>query len=112
MGLRKMLAQVIKDNKEIKESLNPEVIRKAQEYDRVSALLKNVKVHVSKVAKTMDAKGNEAFIVHYEIPPEIVSVDEDGGMVCSETFRSINFLGLLSVEDEFKISEKILKKAK
>ena len=97
MGLRKMLAQALKDNKEIKEALNPAVISKAQEFDRISALLKNVKVRVTKVAETLDAKGNTAIVVHYEIPAEIVTIEDDGNVICSESFKSINLLGLLSV---------------
>lgn len=107
-GTKKMLAQALSDLKTIKDSLSPTVISKAERCKALDANLSNVKMSVRSISKQETEYGTQ-IKVSYSIPEQMILVDDDGKVSCSDTFGSINFLDLISAEDEAKLSDEIAK---
>lgn len=100
-----------KELKEIKAMLTQvcgETVQKSKKYEETIDLLSLIKINASKVSINMDKKtASFGVSIEYSIPPINLVFDGDGETLINERFRAINLLGLCSIEDQIKISEKI-----
>lgn len=108
MGLIKNVKKIMLELEEIKKTLTPSVINKANKYDETKEHLSNVELKVSNIVEFIDNNGNKGLKVFYEVSPIILQLDDDSKeIIYDKKFVSINMLNLISNEDMNKISKKI-----
>ena len=106
--IKRMLAQIMDDQKEIKESLSPSTIRKANERDELVKRLSEFGTIPVKSVSVLDSpNGGKMVKVEYSIAPEYVLIDIDESVSCTDHFSSMNALDIVSPSDQKKISEAI-----
>ena len=108
MSLRKD----VKDIKELVEQMSKETLHKAKEYDRLIELLKMIPVRVSKIHTSMNKDLTYSVKIEYGLPAVELKVDKNTYAPNTESFKAINLLNLLSMEDAQKISREIEKAKK
>lgn len=105
--MEKRLERIEKDLIEIKKSLDSKIIKKANQYDEMLINLKNVKIYTT-CSQEVNANNGEPFVkVEYHIEPTIISIDDEGNLECNETFRALNLLNLISIEEQSEIQKLI-----
>lgn len=105
---RKLLLQIIHNQKEIKELLDPKILEKSKKYDALIKDLENIKLPVDKIVSSYDEEGNEILKVFYKPIIEQIHFSESGKISTSEMFKSINILNLTPLKDMEKIQKKIV----
>ena len=63
---KKLLLQIIRNQKEIKELLDPKILEKSKKYDALIKDLENIKLPVDKIVSSYDEEGNEILKVFYK----------------------------------------------
>lgn len=105
------MATVKSEIKEIKAMLadmNDGTTYKAKQYDQQKERLQNIKLEVEKASVFFDAtNGVYGVKVEYAVPPALIYITDNGEVVASDTFKSINLLNLISFDDMKKIQAKI-----
>ena len=110
MGLIKDLKEIKKNTVEIKAALAGDLSRKSQKLDEVLEDLSHVQLKVKSITDTVDYNGRPALKVVYEAPQILLLFDDDGNVLVNETFRAINGLDLIDMNDKIKLMEKINEK--
>ena len=109
MRLKKQIEQINKNIDLIKETLSPEIIRKAQKYDELQQCCKNIELSLDNVKYSLDDHGNRMVIINFSLRAIHLYFDEKGEVIKNDTFYSINMLDLVNKQDVKKIY-KILSK--
>lgn len=105
---RKLLAEILKNQREIKQALDPNVIAKAKRYDEFVKAMGKVELRVEKAdVKLNPGDGSYSVIVTYAAAPEEVSVLPDGETSSTARFKAINGLNIVPFRDMMKISHAI-----
>lgn len=102
--VRKMLAAILENQRQIKGSLDPKTMEKASERDEMKKYLSSVLLSVKKVSVADGPDGKQVVTVMYEPICETVVVDSDGETASTERFKAINALNLISYADMRRIS--------
>lgn len=102
---------IFKDIRAIKEQItdfNQTTLKRAEKLNEQNELLKNVKIKVKKASVIQDnTNGLYKLRIEYEIPPTEIILDEDSNETQDLMVRSINLLGLISIEDQVLLSKKM-----
>lgn len=101
----------IKDIKEIKEAVNEmreDTFTKAKKYDEVREYLKHIVLDVKNISLFLNEDGSTGVKIDYTIPPIKLFFDGDNKVLKNERFVAINMLDLISKEDMYKITEKLV----
>jgi len=102
---KKVKKEISEINEKLDKLLNSGIFNKAERCDFLEQNLKNIKLKVSKI-KPVLFESNIGVTIEYEIAPVTVYLDGEN-IFPNETFKSINFLNLISFEDMSKIQKKI-----
>lgn len=105
--VKKLLLQIIDNQKDIKKRLSPENAIKAQKYDLIIKNLKNIKFHVKKADIAINENGLFDVVVHYEPVIKILQDSNGLGVEGDDMFKAMNKLDLIDSTDFKKISEAI-----
>ena len=111
MLAKKLLIEILKNQKEIKALLNPKTLEKAKKYDELEETVKDVKFNLKSTRSYVDENGMDVVSITYEPITEIVVVT-DNDVISSSRFKAINKLNLISLSDMRKISAAIEKTKK
>lgn len=103
---------IIKDVKEIKKQINDissrfdnKIIKKAEKYDEIKKLLKNIKFNL-KITQKTDIDGSEEFEITYILPKITLKYDDQGKIYTdNDLFTSINQLDLIEIDDFLELSK-------
>ena len=102
---------IFKDIKAIKEQItdfNQTTLKRAEKLNEQNELLKNVRIKVKKASVIQDNTNCLYKLrIEYEIPPIEIILDEDSNETQDLMVRSINLLGLISIEDQVLLSKKM-----
>lgn len=110
MGIVKTIKELKKDVAEIKVTLVGESFTKSKKLNEVLEDLSNIQLKVKSITETVDYNGRPVLKISYEIPQVFLVFDDEGNVQVNETFRAINDLDLIDMEDKMKLIEKINKK--
>lgn len=105
---KKLLKQIIDDNREIKARISPVSLEKAQKYDELRADLKHIELQVDSIKSVLDENGLFQVVVKYK-PIEKTLKNTADGLIGDEMFKAINKLDLISYKDMKKIQDSIEK---
>lgn len=108
MALRKD----VKEIKQLLEQISKDTLYKAKEYDKLIDLLKMLPVKISKIHTQINKDLTYSVKIEYEIPSVEIKVDKNSYIPNNDSFKAINLLNLLSMEDAQKISKEIEKAKK
>lgn len=113
LTIKKLLVQIAQDQKDIKATLSPEIIKKAKERDEMLNWLASFGLIPLKHISVVDNQlGGKTIKIEYDILPEYVILDTDGDLTCTDRFKAMNALDLVGVSDQEKISTAIEKAQK
>lgn len=110
MGLKKLIAENIKETRELKEVLSKDGIKKIKEYDNLMNQISSLQSLLTiTVAPTIDENGKTIIKLLYKcnIPAQIIEINDDGVLVVPEIVKNINLLNIISIDDMNKISKSI-----
>lgn len=110
MGLKKLIAENIKETRELKEVLSKDGIKKIKEYDNLMNQISSLQSLLTiTVAPTIDENGKTIIKLLYKcnIPTQIIEINDDGVLVVPEIVKNINLLNIISIDDMNKISKSI-----
>lgn len=110
MGFVKDIREIKENSKKILEetkTFTKDNAWKIKEYDKISELLKNVKLNVKEAKLFVNNDGLIGVSIDYNFPSIKVLLDEDGTVVKDNRFYSVNMLNLIPFEDMQKIQSKI-----
>ena len=77
---------------------------KIKKYNEMVEFLKDVKISVSKVNFNVNDRGSIGVDIHYHIPKQSIYFNDENEIIMNKTFRAINMLNLISLDDMQKIS--------
>ena len=102
---------VLKRIKNIEEQItnfNNTTLKRAEKLDEQNDLLENIKLKVKKANVVQDANsGLFKLVIEYDIPKVEIRLDEDSNETQDLMVRSINLLGLISIDDQVMLSKKL-----
>lgn len=110
MGFIKDIKDVKKDLAEIKAKIVGDLSAKADKLDEILEYLSHIQLKVKSITETVDYNGKRALKVVYDVPQILLTFDDDDNIMINETFRAINGLNLIDMEDQIKLLESINKK--
>lgn len=99
------LVGIWKDVRELKEMQDPKALEKARKYDELKKLVPNLKVSVERIIPSINAKGNTELEIVYSIPHGKIEIDENGNSETDKLVYALNFLDVLSFDDQMRIKE-------
>lgn len=104
MGLKKQILEKLQALEEKVNTLSGENQIKIKKYEEQKEYLKDFNMKVSKTDYVVDKNGNIGIEVHYSVPKQIIQFDDENNMIPNKTFKAINMLNLISMEDMQQIS--------
>ena len=102
---KKVKKEISEINEKLDKLISSGIFKKAERCDFLEQNLKNIKLKVSRI-KPVLFENNMGVTIEYEIAPVTIYLDGEN-VYPNETFKSINFLDLISYEDMNKIQKKI-----
>ena len=105
--IKKLLLQILNNQKEIRSLLDTRTLEKSKKYDEIVKNLECVRLKVKKISKVTETDGLPQVIVLYEPITETITSNGDGGIESSSQFKAINLLDLTSYADMRKVSAAI-----
>jgi hypothetical protein len=110
MGLKRLIADNIKETRELRMVLSKDgvdKIHRCEEYDKDIKTLRGILR--AKAAPSFDGNGEPLLIVNYraEIPVQRVACDDSGDIGVSDLFRVLNKYGLVSMDDMREMAKQI-----
>lgn len=93
-----------KDIAEIKAMLIGNLNEKAEHADEQDKYLACVKLKVKTISQTPLPNGKIGVKIIYDAPQVVLEFDDSGNTMVNETFRAINGLDLISMEDKIMIA--------
>jgi hypothetical protein len=110
MGLKRLIADNIKETRELREVISKDgvdKIHRCEEYDKDMKVLRGILR--AKAAPSFDGKGEPILIVSYrtEIPTQRITCDDSGEIGVSDLFRILNKYGLVSMEDRQELAKQV-----
>lgn len=109
-GLKKLIADNIKETKELREVISKDGAEKIRKYDELMKALDTLTGILSiNTVKSYDDLGNPTITVTYKsnITPQTIYINEENDLKVSETFRAINLLNLISYKDMRRLNNEI-----
>lgn len=104
MLTKKLITEILRNQKEIKELLNPNTLEKSRKYEETAKSLSHIRLSVKSIKTYVDENARKIVAVTYEPITEHIIVYDDGEVFASDRFKAINDLNLISGEDMNKIS--------
>ena len=95
MGTRKDIKKIL----EILNEINSDTLIKAKKYVELKSQLDTIKFSVKSKNFFINEVGDYCVKVEYEKKPEIITFDDKGDIVVSDTFKNINLLNLISFQE-------------
>jgi hypothetical protein len=109
-GLKKLIADNIKETKELREVISKDGAEKIRKYDELMKALDTLTGILSiNTVKSYDDLGNPTITVTYKsnITPQTIYINEENDLKVSEAFRAINLLNLISYKDMRRLNNEI-----
>lgn len=109
-GLKKLIADNIKETKELREVISKDGAEKIRKYDELMKALDTLNGILSiNTVKSYDDLGNPTITVTYKsnITPQTIYINEENDLKVSEAFRAINLLNLISYKDMRRLNNEI-----
>lgn len=110
MGFVKDIKEIKKTTAEIKAAVVGDLAEKANKLDEVLEDLSHIQLKIKSIVDTVDYNGRPAVKIIYEVPQVMLMFDDEGNVLVNETFRAINGLNLIDMNDQMKLIEKINEK--
>lgn len=110
MSFLKDLKELKKEVAEIKAALVGNLEKKGKEYDEMKEDLSHVLLKVRAIVNTVDDFGKPALKVVYEAPQVLLTFDDNGNVLENNTFKAINGLDLISLDDKLMLLKEINEK--
>ena len=105
--MEKRLKKIEETLGKIEKRLNTNIIDKANKYDEMISLLKEIEIETISSVEIDENTGEKYVKVEYHIPTAKVMTNDEGDIECPKHFRAINLLNLLTISDISKISNEI-----
>jgi hypothetical protein len=93
-----------KDIAEIKAMLANGLVEKAEKADEQDEYLACIKLKVKSISQMPLENGKIGVKIIYDAPQIVLEYDDSGEVMVNSTFRAINGLDLISMEDKIRIA--------
>lgn len=103
MGLRKDVKKIL----EILEPFEKDIMLKAKKYVELTGQVETIKFSVKSITHYIDEKGDYAVKIEYAMPAQMITQDYEKNIVCSDMFKNINYLNMVSFDDMEKITRAV-----